>query len=755
MCMCRDMQQGDDGTQKPGNVDVVLIRSADKCSGEIFGCPGNTYELQEELGRGAAGVVKRCRHTKTSQQYAVKLVDLRSLRLRPHFELEKKKLSREAEVLMRLKHPNIVNLIDVFETRDMFYLVMDLVQGGDLFDKIISKTRLDEVEARHIFVQTLQAVQYMHSKGVLHRDLKPENILLTRRTEDLQYEVKVADFGLAKFMGTPHRSQPKTFVGTPQYYAPEVITAADQGEHYGAAADCWSLGVLLYVMLAGSFPFLDNAGHRIESLVKLGVYSLEGTVWKCISAEAKQLIAGLMTVDPKCRFSVDQCMQHPWVRGTTFAEGGPFEPFLLRNGSSSQLPACTPSADVEMESRHNSVQCEPSARLVLLDHRSAAYPSTTYPTSQNSDCQNDLQIQSRPESSQLSDRTSIHDMLNLHELSELQTSIAHRLQLAYIAFQNNSELAGRIRFNSIACRELHRKAQKVVRKFEQTSSSVLSMVIPDLRLAVEEKLPDLISDSFNEVKSWVTNMKDDAQTIQKGYTQIMFELNQTIESAKIIHSELAAPPALVTQAMDISTDSSILRSKIVQCLSQSQIALTAEDDLSNLADNLIDILFAVPDTASSQNTRGSYQEETDGGSTCASVSSSPLIDRIHSVSDIDSSPQPSSSRSLWRAVEELRKVDSILSKCTDFWSMMEIAIDAIAQKKEHTQQLLGYVTNPRVMQRFLERLSEYEQFWNGFRFICRQYVAESYGNVERMYRFLSKGHESTSPTNRGQQVVQS
>uniref|UniRef100_A0A0G4G422 Protein kinase domain-containing protein n=1 Tax=Chromera velia CCMP2878 TaxID=1169474 RepID=A0A0G4G422_9ALVE len=291
---------------------------------------GHVYELGEQLGAGAAAVVFKCLLSGTDppEYYAVKVIDLRQLRLKHDMKRERTKLKREVGILRSMRHPCIVNLVEVLETRDELFLVMELVEGGELFYKIVDKGTLSEDQARYVFFQVLEAVRYMHSHNVIHRDLKPENILVSGTTDAAGnfFKIKVADFGLAKLVKEGY-SVAKTFVGTPQYWAPEVIEAANKGTSYTSAADMWSLGVLLYVMLGGTYPF-DTRTGPVETLIANGSFHFRYASFKKVSAEAKNLISGLMTVNPDKRLKWGDLDTHPWLSAPFGPEVPPLPPLM-------------------------------------------------------------------------------------------------------------------------------------------------------------------------------------------------------------------------------------------------------------------------------------------------------------------------------------------------------------------------------------------------------------------------------------------
>eukprot|EP01039_Chlorochromonas_danica_P005844 gene5846-6436_t len=266
------------------------------------------YEMRELLGEGACGRVFLGIDKATGREWAVKVIDTRRLAQTNNMSIEA--ITKEAEMLRSLRHPNIIHLEDIFSQGAHLYMVMELSRGGDLFDRINAKRRYREEEAKQVMFQILKAIKYLHERNVAHRDLKPENILLVREDNDI--ELKLTDFGLAKV--ADEKQQLKSFCGTPQYFAPEVLerksTILHQGR-YTLAADMWSVGVILFVLLAGQYPFHD---FRLEQQIATGQYSLDGPVWLAISEEAKDLIRHLLVVDPNQRYSAEEALNSAWLR---------------------------------------------------------------------------------------------------------------------------------------------------------------------------------------------------------------------------------------------------------------------------------------------------------------------------------------------------------------------------------------------------------------------------------------------------------
>ncbi|XP_047332207.1 CBL-interacting serine/threonine-protein kinase 24 isoform X3 [Impatiens glandulifera] len=211
------------------------------------------------------------------------------------------KIRREISIMKIVRHPNIVRLHEVLSSREKIYIVLELVTGGELFDQIVYKGKLSEKQSRRFFQQLIDAVAHCHSKGVYHRDLKPENLLL-----DSHGNLKVSDFGLSAL-------QPQgiellhTTCGTPNYLAPEVLSS--QG-YDGAAADLWSCGVILYVLMAGFLPFDETDLPTLYKKIK----AAEFTCPCGFSSDAKSLIHKILDPNPETRIKIEGIKNHPWFQ---------------------------------------------------------------------------------------------------------------------------------------------------------------------------------------------------------------------------------------------------------------------------------------------------------------------------------------------------------------------------------------------------------------------------------------------------------
>ncbi|EEF37948.1 CBL-interacting serine/threonine-protein kinase 24 [Ricinus communis] len=255
------------------------------------------YEVGRTIGEGTFAKVKFAQNLETGESVAMKVM-AKSTILK-HRMVDQ--IKREISIMKIVRHNNIVRLHEVLASRTKIYIILEFVTGGELFDKIVHQGRLSENEARRYFQQLIDAVAHCHSKGVYHRDLKPENLLL-----DSFGNLKVSDFGLSALpqqgVGLLH-----TTCGTPNYVAPEVI--GHQG-YDGAAADVWSCGVILYVLMAGYLPFDEVDLPTLYRKINAAEYS--SPFW--FSPGAKSLIDKILDPNPKTRIKIEGIKKHLWFR---------------------------------------------------------------------------------------------------------------------------------------------------------------------------------------------------------------------------------------------------------------------------------------------------------------------------------------------------------------------------------------------------------------------------------------------------------
>uniref|UniRef100_A0A672SDY4 calcium/calmodulin-dependent protein kinase n=1 Tax=Sinocyclocheilus grahami TaxID=75366 RepID=A0A672SDY4_SINGR len=261
----------------------------------------DTEILCETLAMGAFSVVRRCVKKSTGQEYAAKIINTKKLSARDH-----QKLEREARICRLLKHPNIVRLHDSISEEGFHYLVFDLVTGGELFEDIVAREYYSEADASHCINQILESVCHIHQHDIVHRDLKPENLLLASKMKGAA--VKLADFGLAIEVQGDQQAW-FGFAGTPGYLSPEVL----RKDPYGKPVDIWACGVILYILLVGYPPFWDEDQHKLYQQIKAGAYDFPSPEWDTVTAEAKNLINQMLTINPAKRITADQAIKHPWI----------------------------------------------------------------------------------------------------------------------------------------------------------------------------------------------------------------------------------------------------------------------------------------------------------------------------------------------------------------------------------------------------------------------------------------------------------
>ncbi|XP_017051422.1 calcium/calmodulin-dependent protein kinase type 1 isoform X2 [Drosophila ficusphila] len=259
------------------------------------------YNLHGLLGTGAFSEVRLAESKDVpGDHFAVKIIDKKALKGK------EESLENEIRVLRRLTHPNIVQLLETYEDKSKVYLVMELVTGGELFDRIVEKGSYTEKDASHLIRQILEAVDYMHEQGVVHRDLKPENLLYYSPDDDSK--IMISDFGLSKIEDSGIMA---TACGTPGYVAPEVLAQ----KPYGKAVDVWSIGVISYILLCGYPPFYDENDANLFAQILKGDFEFDSPYWDEISESAKHFIKNLMCVAVDTRYTCKQALAHAWISG--------------------------------------------------------------------------------------------------------------------------------------------------------------------------------------------------------------------------------------------------------------------------------------------------------------------------------------------------------------------------------------------------------------------------------------------------------
>jgi len=275
------------------------------------------YEIGDELGSGNFAKVKKAKRKaktadvekevggkkkvvlKAGADVAIKIIDKAKVE-------DMQDIQREIEIMNMVDHPNVINLFEIFDEPKKMNLVLELVTGGELFDRIVAKGNYSEKDAATCMSQLCQALDYLHTKKIVHRDLKPENLLYASPADDAN--LKVADFGLARMLTAGDMM--KTACGTPGYVAPEILK--NKGYDSGAV-DMWSAGVILYILLCGFPPFYEEELPALFDQILHARYDFPSPWWDNISADGKDLVKKLLELDVKKRLTAAQVLAHPWM----------------------------------------------------------------------------------------------------------------------------------------------------------------------------------------------------------------------------------------------------------------------------------------------------------------------------------------------------------------------------------------------------------------------------------------------------------
>ena len=259
------------------------------------------YEFTKNLGKGGYGKVFQVRQKMTNKLFACKKLSKMNINNLIKFR-------REIDILMKMDHPNIIKLYDVFESQNSLYLIMEECYGGELFDRILKRIERNDMytekEACEIIQQVMGAIEYCHNQGIVHRDLKPENLLYLKEGTEINNPLKIIDFGLSQDLNIKKILSSK--VGTAYYVSPEIL----QGK-YNEKCDVWSAGVILYVLLSGEPPFNGPSDGVIYSKIKQLKFNFPEKKWNKISKEAKDLLSRMLVPESE-RFSASQVLNHPW-----------------------------------------------------------------------------------------------------------------------------------------------------------------------------------------------------------------------------------------------------------------------------------------------------------------------------------------------------------------------------------------------------------------------------------------------------------
>uniref|UniRef100_G1N5B4 Serine/threonine-protein kinase Chk2 n=1 Tax=Meleagris gallopavo TaxID=9103 RepID=G1N5B4_MELGA len=307
------------------------------------------YIMSKTLGSGACGEVKLAFEKSTCNKVAVKIINKWKFmasgvrEANPAFNI-----NTEIEILKKIDHPCLIKIKNFFEAED-YYIVLELMEGGELYDRVSRPVKMKEATCKLYFYQMLLAVKYLHDNGIIHRDLKPENVLLSSSEETCL--IKITDFGQSKILG--ETSLMKTLCGTPTYLAPEVLNSLGTAG-YSRAVDCWSLGVILFICgsRCGNFSIFSrneqNTQLSLKDQITRGEYTFISKEWKHVSNMALDLVKKLLVVDPSKRFTIEEALEHPWLQDedmkNTFQQ-------LLAQTSATMNPPQTSKMPIAMRKR--------------------------------------------------------------------------------------------------------------------------------------------------------------------------------------------------------------------------------------------------------------------------------------------------------------------------------------------------------------------------------------------------------------------
>eukprot|EP01053_Blabericola_migrator_P007245 Blabericola_migrator_1__7244@NODE_367_length_9377_cov_157_637487_g294_i0_p1_GENE_NODE_367_length_9377_cov_157_637487_g294_i0NODE_367_length_9377_cov_157_637487_g294_i0_p1_ORF_typecomplete_len728_score132_82Pkinase/PF00069_25/2_8e67Pkinase_Tyr/PF07714_17/1_2e43Kinaselike/PF14531_6/4_7e18Kdo/PF06293_14/7e10Kdo/PF06293_14/2_5e03Kdo/PF06293_14/7_4e03Pkinase_fungal/PF17667_1/1_1e09Pkinase_fungal/PF17667_1/1_2e03APH/PF01636_23/9_7e06APH/PF01636_23/7_2e02RIO1/PF01163_22/5_4e07WaaY/PF06176_11/2_3e06YrbL len=697
-------------------------------TGRKLRCPDNSVIIfRQLLGHGASGAVYSCERISpegsvSPNRLAAKVIDVRHLRLSRNFMREREKIKREIAILASISHTGVVNLHGVIDSEEMLVLLMDLVEGGELFDCVLSRGAMTEAEARYIFQQVVKTMKFLHSQGVIHRDLKLENILVEKEVAPGYYQIKIADFGLSKLVagGFTHA---RSYVGTPQYWAPEVIMAGHDGRTYSFEADIWSMGCLLYVLVGGTYPF---NGDDLDDLITQGRYNFEAERFKKISQECKSLIMGMLRVDPKRRLTLEQIEQDPWMHRPMPPEA-PCLPVIQQTPRSPIVMNVGPTI---VGAQNPEVDPTNVVALPL-----APLPPTTLPATKLVD--------------QLNEGA---ELFNASELLELLGNTFYRFHAAFFAFRMHRKIALEIQTMLLEIKELTYKSAKVFKGFFFTCQQVEDQ-LEEVSFSIKEGDAALAIALMDQLKDW---MQD---TVREG-NEVRERLRKTVHRAVLLVTytrDLNAPwhkwkissggevitpctPPMLTDApceaeppkipdyrqareglfTDIQAigEGTIEQSEHTeQCVSQEQAQKS-----NVITSRLLDLLFMSPVTVALDEMvePSPHHQES----------------QIIPVTSVAVGPEVEKANHLMRGLHELQRVCDILEQCAAFWDNLDLTLGLVQKFKDQITTVLKHSSQPYTSgNRLDKRLEAYRQFWGALRHQCEVYVKGANAQLDRMQKF--------------------
>lgn len=659
-----------------------------KLPGSFVGSNGREYVLGAQLGTGSSGTVFTCTDLEDDCVYAVKIVKLQHMRMSmsgDEYEAEKRKLHREVNILRNLSHPNVVRLVDVSESNDSVYVVQELIEGGELFARITEdKDFRNENVIRFLYCQLADAVLYLHSKSVIHRDIKPENILVdtceTFPPEGVEpipncpvYPViKVVDFGLSKEIHSLS-SRAQTWVGTPQYWSPEVITSRETGIAYDGRADIWSIGVLLFVCLFRRYPFTEPklpGDLPMQEKILRGLFTFPSSA---VSVEARDLVKLMIEPVVDKRVSLESTFLHSWLKifppAQLMAQRWPLvHSMSMQDVGNEDIPSSILWEGKGEGDISSSMLAERKGDIPTLSSGKEDIVPFLFPSVDEGSAPIVPNIALAEQSAA--------DQFELTELARIQNEIlAHfvKIQKNFNHHPNAFHLMATL---TARARELQYVSATTVSKFAITAELAES-VIDDSRIFVHSGAIQASLSCVEEIRNSVSEMLSQCRQIQDQYRALIEDVNSLIAGSRIV---LNQDPS-VRQAIE-----NILSSETKRTSSASTGGGSVTPNLNNVVANAMNM------------SSGSAQVVA----------------------------KESTERLLSSSLRDLRRVDDILGKVRFFWANVEQCLLRLDLFKNSSFRLLANVhLSPMLMERYNVRVSEHKAFWSHFRKTCTEYAQVS------------------------------